>query len=430
MYSVKDKPNKRKGQNVTSPNKKAVILFIDMNSFFASCEQQENPVLRGKPIVVCGGHANGVIIAPSIEAKTFGVKTGMRLKEATLLCPHLFAITPHSNVYRKYHIGIMNVLRQFSEDVIPKSIDEAVVNLSHYQLLYPDAFKVAREIKDAIQNQVGEWLQCSIGIAPNTFLAKLATNLQKPNGLVQIHENNIDEILKTLLLTDLPGIAQRTEKKLIQAGIHSPFTMRHTSPEVLKHIMGGVAGYHWHYRLNFAEVDLHSSAYKSMSAVRTLSSLQRNNVKVLYEILLALCMKLESRLVHHHFFAKSIAFQSTYLNQSHWAFHVRLQHPIQDGTDIFKYLKQKIDLSEKSLQRNVFSSDIRTIGVVVNEFIPDTYVQYELFDQNLKRDQLRKTVYHIKELFGNHKMIKAVEMRETEVLHDIIGFGSVKDMIG
>ncbi len=135
-------------KNYIVPNPNAVVLFIDMNSFFASCEQQENPLLRGKPVGVCGNLSNGVIIAPSIEAKTFGVKTGMRINEARLLCPNIIGVEPKSNVYRKYHIGIMNVLRSYSEDVIPKSIDEAVVNFTSYKLVYPDMDKLANQIKN------------------------------------------------------------------------------------------------------------------------------------------------------------------------------------------------------------------------------------------------------------------------------------------
>ncbi len=415
-------------KNHTKPDKNAVVLFIDMNSFFASCEQQANPVLRGKPIVVCGNMRNGVIIAPSIEAKTFGIKTGMRLNEARVLCPEVLPVAPKSYLYREYHKGIMALLRTYSEDVIPRSIDEAVVNLTEYKYIYPDKVKLAQQIKKEINNQVGDWLKCSIGIAPNTFLAKLATNLQKPDGLVQINEDNIDDILSKLQLTDLPGIAERNASRLRRAGIRTPLDMRHSSPEVLKKIMGGVVGYYWHYRLNFSEVDFYSNGYKSMSAMRTLSGAQRQDQQVLQDIFLSLCMKLENRLVKHHFFCAAISFQSTYRNGAKWDTHLRLQKPLQDGTDLYKYLSLRIKDAETAGKRPIFSSDLRSIGVMVNDFIPDSHVQYELFDDNLRRDKLRRTVYDIKGQFGSSKIIKAVELRDTEVVQDIIGFGSVKDM--
>lgn len=415
-------------KNYIVPNPNAVVLFIDMNSFFASCEQQENPLLRGKPIGVCGNLSNGVIIAPSIEAKTFGVKTGMRINEARLLCPNIIGVEPKSNVYRKYHVGIMNVLRSYSEDVIPKSIDEAVVNFTSYKLVYPDMDKLANQIKKDIKEKVGDWLQCSIGIAPNTFLAKLATNLQKPNGLVHINAQNIDEVLSKMQLTDLPGIAERSAIKLLRAGIKTPYEMRHTSPQVLKKIMGGVVGFYWHYRLNFAEVDFYTNGYKSMSAVRTLSQQQRNNPKELQDIFVGLCMKLETRLVKHHFFCKTIGFTCSYQNRAGWDININLQQPLQDGTDMYKFLTQKIKQAEKERNCQVFNPELRTIGVLINNFITDKNMQYELFDNNIRRDHLRRTVYDIKDKYGSAKIIKAVEMREKDIVRDIIGFGSVKDM--
>lgn len=412
--------------HITSDNH-AVILFIDMNSFFASCEQQANPVLRGKPVVVCMNNINGVIIAPSNEAKTYGIRTGMRFQEAKALCPQVISVEPKSYIYRDYHKKIMNVLRKYSQDVIPKSIDEAVVNLTAYKYVYPDTMKLAGQIKQDIA-VVGDWLKCSIGIAPNAFLAKLATNLQKPDGLVQINADNIDEILGRLKLTDLPGIAERSARRLQLAGIKTPLEMRYTSPEVLKKIFGGVVGYYWHYRLNFSEVDFYTNGYKSMSAVRTLSGPQRRNNKILEDIFLSLCMKLETRLVQHHVFCRYISFNCSYQNGVHWDTHVRLQRPLQDGTDLYKYLKQKIRETEIQRDEPIFNENLRSIGVIINDFIADTYVQYELFDNNIRRDKLRRTVYDIKERWGKHKIIKAVELRETEVVQDIIGFGSVKDM--
>ena len=415
-------------QNYTRPNKDAIILFIDMNSYFASCAQQENPLLRGLPIGVCGSNTNGVIIAPSIEAKLFGVKTGMRFKEAQTLCPTLIGVSPHSSVYRKYHVGVMDVLRSYSQDVIPKSIDEAVVNLTAYKLVYPDMIKLAYQIKQDIKTKVGDWLKCSIGIAPNTFLAKLATNLQKPDGLVQINEHNIDEVLSKLTLTDLPGIADRMSLRLMRAGIKTPFHMRHTSPEVLKKIMGGIVGYYWHYRLNFSEVDFYTNGYKSMSAVRTLSSPQRQDKRMLKDILLSLCMKLETRLVQHHVFCKYISFMCSYQNRAAWDTHIRLTHPLQDGADMYHFLMKKIEEMESKQQVDIFNVNLRSIGVAINNFVSDMHVQYELFDNNLVRDKLRRTVYDIKDAFGKEKIIKAVELRDEEVVQDIIGFGSVKDM--
>jgi DNA polymerase-4 len=241
-----------------------------MNSFFASCEQQTNYWLRGRPFGVCVYTGKfGCIIAPSIEAKKRGIKTGMRLNDAIVMCPELVPLEINSARYRDFHVKIIKVLKKYSDDVIPKSIDEAIVNLKNYKLIHKDVTEVAKKIKNDIKEKVGEWLQCSIGIAPNSFLAKLASDIEKPNGLVIINAENIDNILSRLKLTDLPGIAEKMQIRLNKGGITTALEMRKASPENLKAILKSIVGFYWHCRLNFIEVDLgQEQDYKSMQAMR------------------------------------------------------------------------------------------------------------------------------------------------------------------
>ncbi|HQG38659.1 MAG TPA: hypothetical protein PLK15_05970, partial [Chitinophagales bacterium] len=163
-------------QNTLRTQLEARVLFIDMNSFFASCEQQTNYWLRGRPIAVCVYTGKyGCVIAPSIEAKQRGIKLGLRLNEAMKICPDLVPLETNPDKYRTYHARIMKVLKRHSNEVIPRSIDEAVMDLSSYKNIYPDVVEVAKKIKQEIRDEVGDYLKCSIGIAPNAFLAKLAS---------------------------------------------------------------------------------------------------------------------------------------------------------------------------------------------------------------------------------------------------------------
>ena len=215
-------------------------MYIDMNSYFASCEQQRHPELRGKPLgVLTYDSPNAAVIAASIEAKRMGVKTGMRLRDCRELCPQMLTIATHPAWYRQIHVDVMAILRRYCDDVIPKSIDEAVCNFHSYKWVYNDLSAIARQIKADIAAQY-DYLKCSIGIAPNSFLAKLGTELQKPDGLVTITEDNIDHHLATLKLTDLPGIATRNERRLQLIGIRNPVEMRHSSPALLRKAFGGV----------------------------------------------------------------------------------------------------------------------------------------------------------------------------------------------
>ncbi len=322
-------------KHILTPRTKSRILFIDMNSFFASCEQQDNYYLRGRPVAVCVYTGRfGCVIAPSIEAKRYGVKTGMRLNEAILLCKDLVPIETHPDRYRNYHVKIMNVLKSYCNDVFPKSIDEAVVDLTNYELIHKDMVIVANRIKRDIRTNVGDWLKCSIGIAPNSFLAKLASDVQKPDGLTLINAENIDSVLAKLKLTDMAGIASSTEERLRKGGIITPLQMRHASPENLKAIFKSVLGFYWHCRLNFIEVDLHTlQDYKSMQAMRHLSKEQRTSPESINELLVALCLTIERRLMKRRIFANTLGCNIRYANGDRWDDYVNLSMPIQDGAE-------------------------------------------------------------------------------------------------
>jgi DNA polymerase-4 len=410
-----------------------MILFIDMNSFFATCEQQTNYYLRGRPVGVCVYPGKyGAVIAPSIEAKKFGVKTGMRLNEAMQLCPDLVPLETNSQRYRDFHIKIMNVLRKYSEDVIPKSIDEAIVDLQHHKHIYKnieDMKKLARQIKEDIRG-VGDYLKCSIGIAPNAFLAKLATDLQKPDGLVVITPENIDEVLSKLKLTDLPGIANGMANRLQNAGIHTPLQLRHTDPAVLKVACQSIVGVYWHYRLNFSEVDLVSNPYRNMQAMRQLSREQRSSPETIDNIFIALCMKLEKRLVAQGVYCKEFGMNISYQNGQRWKYSSK-NAPIQDGMTMYHTLKAQLDKYAKEHGgKTLLHEGVAGIGINVSDFVTADVLQVELFEDNIKKDHLRKTVYDVKDRYGYDKLLKAIELKEghSAAYQDLIGFGSVKDM--
>jgi len=151
----------------------STILHIDLNSCFATIEQQANPHLRGKPIVVAAYTTpSGCIVAPSIEAKRYGVKVGMKVKEGRLLCPDLIVMEPDPAKYRNVHLAFRKILSDYTNDFNPKSIDEFVLNLGGYPALNKGMHSVAREIKQRIKKEIGEWLTVSVGIAPNRFFGK------------------------------------------------------------------------------------------------------------------------------------------------------------------------------------------------------------------------------------------------------------------
>jgi DNA polymerase IV len=420
--------------NTLNVKPEARVLFVDMNSFFASCEQQTNYWLRGRPVAVCVYTGKyGCVIAPSIEAKKRGIKLGMRLNEAIKVCPDLVPLETNPDKYRTFHARIMAILKRYSDDVLPKSIDEAIVDLSSYKNIYPDVVEVAKKIKQDINEEVGDWLKCSIGIAPNAFLAKLASDIQKPDGLTVINPENIDQVLKKLELTDFPGISKGMKNRLNKAGIYTPLDLRHSSPEKLKAACKSIIGLHWYYRLHFQEVDMRSTEeYKSMSAMRHVSKEQRKDAETLKDILMTLCITLEKRMVSKNLFCKRVSFFTKYEGGTYYEDKFSTSQALQDGMEIFHILEERmmnVQLKNKS-EVPVINCDIISLGVVVAEFIDEMEaIQYNIFDNShLKNNSIRKTVYSIKNKYGPKTIKRASEYRDEDVVDDVIGFGSIKDV--
>jgi DNA polymerase IV len=417
-------------RNTIEKREDSWVLFVDMNSFFATAEQQYNYWLRGRPVGVCVYTGKfGCIIAPSIEAKAKGIKVGMRLNEAMKICPDLIPVETKPERYRALHKKFIKVLEKYSEEVIPKSIDEAVVDLSNYKLYHKDPLKAAKKIKEDIKNEVGDWITCSIGIAPNAFLAKFAANLKKPDGLTMITPETIDDVLKTVKLTDLPGIKEGIARRLISAGIRTPVDVRHSSPSKLKNACGSIIGVYWYYRMNFSEVDQVSSRYKSMQAMRQVSREQRKSLDTLNQIFLRLCLTLEKRMVKEGVFCNEITFWSSYEEGYHWKDHVITKKPLQDGMEIMNLIQLHMN-SFQSIKKcePIINENLTSMGVAVDRLVPSDTVQYELFSKDVTKDYLRKIVYDIKDKFGSDIIMRAIELRDENVLKDVIGFGSVKDL--
>src|SRR3954449_13411191 len=160
------------------------IMHVDLNSCFATIEQQANPLLRGKPMVVAAYDTpNGCVVAPSIEAKRFGIKTGMTVRDARLLYPGIIVRPPDPAKYRYVHLKFRKIFQDYSPDVTPKSIDEAVIDLTHTLCLFKGSVEdIGKEIKRRFRSEIGEWMSCNIGVSTNRFLAKLAASLHKPDG--------------------------------------------------------------------------------------------------------------------------------------------------------------------------------------------------------------------------------------------------------
>jgi DNA polymerase-4 len=214
-----------------------IILHIDMDAFFAAVEIRDNPWLKGKPIIVGGSPTGrGVVTTCSYEARGFGIHAGMPGREAARLCPNAIFLRGAGTKYVHASVQIMKILRQFSDHVEPYSIDEAFVDITHSIRLFGGARKLARAMKEEIHQKLN--LTGSVGIGPNRLVAKMASRMQKPDGLTIIPREKIREIFDPLPVRSLLGIGPATEEALNRLGIVTIEQLRKASLTMLKRYFG------------------------------------------------------------------------------------------------------------------------------------------------------------------------------------------------
>lgn len=230
-----------------------LVMHIDLNSCFASVEQQANPLLRHKPVAVVHSDAPyGCILAPSVEAKLWGVKTGMTLSEGRQRCPILISRIADPPKYREVHHRFATLLSDYAPHPLAKSIDEFVLSLPSRS----DLVGVVQEIKSRIKKDIGDYLRVSVGISTNQNLAKLASGLHKPDGFDVIDHTNYLDVYKNIELQDFCGINIRNEARLHKVGIFTPLQFYQASRQTLKSAFESILGDYWYARLRGYEVDL------------------------------------------------------------------------------------------------------------------------------------------------------------------------------
>lgn len=399
----------------------STIMHIDLNSCFATIEQQANPLLRGRPIAVAAYTTpNGCILAPSIEAKKLGIKTGMQVREGRQLCPDLVVLPPDPHKYRFVNRKLLQLFQNYSQEVQVKSIDEMNLDFSGTLALRRGLRQIGQEIKEAIKRDVGEWLTVSIGIAPNRFLAKLAASLHKPDGLDEINLGNLESVLSSMDLTNLFGIKERNKARLFRVGIYTPREMLHATPQTLMDAFGGIVGYYWHLRLRGWEIDDIDFGRRSIGHAYALKNQTPDTAEVA-RLLCKLTEKVGRRMRRLGYGARGIHVAVLYADSTHWHKGLMVPQPLVASTDLYKRVVQLYVRAPQG--RRIHWLAVSCYGLVRNPV-----QQLTLFEDEEKKRNLAQTLDAINERYGDFVIVPAIMLGMEEVILDRVAFGSVKDL--
>lgn len=314
--------NNNLGNSLEAPSKAGLKwLFLDLNSYFASVEQQENPAYQNKPLAVLPAMTDATCaIAASYEAKAFGIKTGTKIYEAKKMCPSLICVQARHDVYVDYHHRILDATQTCLPVNKVWSVDEFDCLLLGEERKPENAIALAEKIKDAIHKQVGSAIHCSIGIAPNSFLAKVATEIEKPNGLVLMRPEDLPGRLLELKLTDLPGINIRMLERLHRANVKTVEQLWHTSPKECRAIWRSVQGERFWYWLHGYDVPYQSTNPSMIGHSRMLDPNLRTAEKT-RQMARRLLFKACYRLRRKELFARHLVFKVRLQDGRYWKGH-------------------------------------------------------------------------------------------------------------
>ncbi|MGM0874113.1 MAG: DNA polymerase IV [Bacillota bacterium] len=393
------------------PRSGRVILHVDMNSFYASVEMAYDPSLKGKPLAIAGNveERKGIIVTCSYEARAKGVKTTMPLWQAHKLCPELIVKKPNFERYRKASRAMFDLLREFTDLVEPVSIDEGYMDLTQYIGSKP--LEIAQLIQERLLDEL--LLPCSIGVAPNKFLAKMASNMKKPLGITVLRKRELSEKLWPLPAGEMHGVGKKTAEKLETIGINTIYDLAHGDSIQLKQMLG-INGERIKQRANGIdnrEVDPDSIYdFKSIGNSTTLSKNTTNELE-LNDVLRKLAHSVTVRMKRKEVLANKIFVTIRYANLKTITRSRKLANPIADEDEIFTVAKQLFFTHWNE-------EPIRLLGVTGQDLVEkdDAVKQLDLFsfENDAKDEPLLSVIDKINQKYGNQLIKRGVKGKQEE----------------
>ncbi len=401
-----------------------IILHLDMNSYFASAEQQANPHFRGRPVGVCE-HLGGIIIAPSVEAKRLGIKLGTTVWEARKIYPQIVLLPVDPDKYRHITRAFLEILKDYSSEVEKASIDEAFVDITASSGgSFEAALLLALEIKHRLRQEVGEWVSASIGIGPNKLVAKIAADLGDGDldriFVVRPHEINI--FYEKLSLTDIPGIAHRLERSLNKLGI---FTVRELANYPLENLLNqfGLCGYVLHCLGNFQDSgDLMTSEFEEIKSIGHSYTLPKviNKTQEVRKLMYKLAEKIGRRM--RRVGARGNVVHYFHSDRQYESFH--RQHKIADMINDGKEIYQA---GFRIFKQDLMFSQIKIMGLSVSGLTFD-HPPRPLFPVYQKPLWLLSALDKINDKYGEFTIRRGRLLGiPSEWGKDTVGFGRMKE---
>lgn len=388
-----------------------IIFHVDMNSFYASVEISLNPSLKGKPLAIAGNpkERRGIIVTCSYEARKLGVKTTMPLWQAKKLCPELIVKAPNFDQYRKASTRMFQILREYTSIVEPVSIDEGYLDITEYVTDHP--LKIAQSIQNRLLQEMN--LPCSIGIAPNKFLAKMASDMKKPLGITILRKRDVQKILWPMPVSEMHGVGAKTAEKLHTIGMETIGDLAQGDEHQLQKLLG-INGIRLKERANGIDhrrVDPESiydfkSIGNSTTLPRDISS--QNN---LLTVLQKLAKTVSARLKNKEVYTTNIAVTIRYKDRTTLTRSKKLGNPIQEEMDIYQQAKS-------IFLKNWNGTPVRLLGITGNDLVDEkhAYKQLDLFtyEKDAKEEPLLEAIDHLRKKFGEDIIKKGLKTSHKE----------------
>lgn len=406
---------KKLGLNKAKPN----IMWIDLNSAFATTEQQAHPSLRGKPVGITNRISkNCCIITASYEAKRYGVKAGTSRQDALKICPDLVLLESDPSKYRHVYQSLFKIMTDYTNNVKMKSIDEGVLDFhgTAFENKPEQLVEIAYKIKDRVKKEIGHYMTINIGLGPNRFLAKTAAGLHKPDGLDIIDHNNIEDIYKTLKLEDLTGIAKNYGFRLRSNGINSPLDFLKADEEFLKKcVFQGINGAYWYLRLRGYEVDK-SKKNLSMIGRQWVVNNPTADEEFLRSYLHYLTETTAMKLRYKGVEARGVCVWLKYSAGGKFSGKKIYKTPCFSNQEIWRRVEEVFN-SRPTKQK------VQTIGIYLYSFSPSNRNQIDLLGEKEKIDNLTSSIDYINDFYGIFTLYSAGAMHGTKNIKQKIPFG-------